>query len=98
MPPSLIIVCTFEVEKKLLDSVLLSLCNFETSVITNLRLFNSYNQLISLILVADSISLSCISGLKKKSKFSFEKHVIVLLFLHFFVQEIFVFLFVCFTI
>ena len=68
MPPSLIIVCTFEVEKKLLDSVLLSLCNFETSVVTNLRLFNSYNQLISLILVADSISLSCISGLKKKIK------------------------------
>ena len=37
----------------------------KTSVVTNLKLFNWVKKSINLLLIADSISLSCSSGLKE---------------------------------
>ena len=64
---SLIIVSTFEFERYyiLLYIHLLFLLNSETSVVTNVKSFNSVNKSVSLYLTLDSISLSCSSGLKE---------------------------------
>ena len=39
--------------------------NTETNTVTNLNPFNSDNKSISLLLISDSVSLSCSSGLNK---------------------------------
>ena len=64
---SLIIVSTFEFEIYyiLLYIHLLFLLNSETSVVTNVKSFNSVNKSVSLYLILDSKSLSCSSGLKE---------------------------------
>ena len=68
MPLSLIAASAFEFEQKVSCIVLSSLSIFlssKTSVVTNIKAFNSVNKSISLFLIADSVSLSCISGLKE---------------------------------
>ena len=64
---SLIIVSTFEFEIYyiLLYIHLLFLLNSETSVVTNVKSFNSVNKSVSLYLILDSITLSCSSVLKE---------------------------------
>ena len=48
------------------DTSLLSiLLNTKTNVVMNLKPFNRANKSISLLLIANSVSLRCISGLKK---------------------------------
>ena len=68
MTLSFIIVSAFNSNKKVLYSLLSSLCiflNSKTSVAMNLKPFNSDNKSISLFLIVDSISLSCSSRLKE---------------------------------
>ena len=70
----LIIISDFKLEKKVSLSLFL---NTKTNVDTNLKPFNRVNNSISLLLIADSVSLNCSSGLK-----DFKKHVLALLFLY----------------
>ena len=46
-------------------SSLSTFLNSKTNVATNVKLLNLYNKSISLFLIANSVSLSCSSGLKK---------------------------------
>ena len=46
-------------------SSLLIFLNSKTNVATNLKPFDSDDKFISLFLIADSVSLSCSSGLKE---------------------------------
>ena len=68
MSISFIIISAFEFEKKLsyfVLSLLSIFLNTTTNVVTNLNPLNSGNNYISLLLIADSVSLSCSSGLKE---------------------------------
>ena len=65
---SLTIVPAFEFEQNGLYCILSLLwifLNSKTSVATNLKSFNSVNKPISVFLIADSVSLTCSSGLKE---------------------------------
>ena len=46
-------------------SSLSTFLNSKTNVATNVKLLNLYNKSISLFLIANSVSLSCSSGLKE---------------------------------
>ena len=61
-----IIIYAFEIEQKLLYFVLSSptFINTKSNVVTNLKPFNRANNSIGLLLIADSVSLNCSSGLK----------------------------------
>ena len=64
----LIIVSAFELIEKchILDLSSLSIfLNSETSIVKNLKPFNSVNKFIALFLIADSVSLSCSSEVKE---------------------------------
>ena len=64
----LIIVSAFELKEKchILDLSSLSIfINSETSIVKNLKPFNSVNKFITLSLIADSVSLSCSSEVKE---------------------------------
>ena len=68
MSLSLIIISAFELEQKLSNFTLSSLSiflNTKTSIVTNLNLLNSDNNFFYLFLIANSVSLSCTSGLKE---------------------------------
>ena len=68
MSLSLIIISAFEFEKKFSNFVLSSLSIFlktKTNVNTNLNPLQLKNKFFSLFLIADSVSLSCSSGLKE---------------------------------
>ena len=59
--------------------------NFKTNVVLNLEPVNSDNKSISSFLIAESVSLSCSSGFQHyRYLHKLYKHVIALLFLHFF--------------
>ena len=67
MSLSLINISAFELEQKLSYFVLFLLSiflNTKTNVVTNLKPLNSDNNSIRLLLIANSVSLSCSSGLK----------------------------------
>ena len=68
MSLSLIIIFAFELEQNLSNFVLSSFSiflNTKTSVVMNLNPLNSDNNFFSLLLIVDSVSLSCSSGLKE---------------------------------
>ena len=68
MSLSLIIISAFELEKKFSNFVLSSLSIFlktKANVDTNLNPLQLKNKFFSLFLIADSVSLSCSSGLKE---------------------------------
>ena len=60
MSLSLIIVSTFEFEKK---CHIVFCHHFLSFIATNLKFFDSCNKVISLVLISDSVSLNCSSGL-----------------------------------
>ena len=67
MSLSLINISAFELEQKLsyfVLSLLSIFLNTKTNVVTNLKPLNSDNNSIRLLLIANSVSLSCSSGLK----------------------------------
>ena len=72
----LIIISDFKLEKKVSLSLFL---NTKTNVDTNLKPFNGVNNSISLLLIADSVSLNCSSGLKDFKK-TCARFVIFILF------------------
>ena len=68
MSLSLIIISAAELEKKFSNFALSSISIFlktKANVVTNLKPFDWVNNSISLLLIADSVSLSCNSGFKE---------------------------------
>ena len=68
MSLSLIIISAFELEQKVVNFVSSSFSiylNSKTNVATNLKPLSSFNTCLGNFLIADSVSLSCSSGLKE---------------------------------